>query len=74
MEIEEMHVYGNVYSSNVGGGEFMNAEPLTTLDRFFASLEPAEKELLLDYIKPGGNYESLSEKFDSLVKPIKSEN
>ncbi len=62
-----------MHSSNIGGGGFMNAEPLTTLDRFFASLEPAEKELLLDYIERE-RYESLSEKFDSLIKPIKSEN
>jgi len=50
----------------------MDKKPRTSLQVFFDSLDAKEKELLVDYIKDR-TYESLSNKFDTLLNP-KNEN
>lgn len=50
----------------------MDKKSRTSLEIFFNSLEEKDKELLIDYIKDH-KYESLSSRFDALLKP-KDEN
>ena len=50
----------------------MDKKSRTSLEVFFDSLEEKDKELLMDYMKDR-KYESLSSKFDTLLKP-KNEN
>ncbi|MFA5143258.1 MAG: hypothetical protein WC522_03705 [Candidatus Omnitrophota bacterium] len=48
----------------------MDKKSHTSLEVFFNSLEEKDKELLVDYMKDR-KYESLSSKFDTLLKTKK---
>lgn len=58
----------SIYSLFAKGVYVMDKKSRTSLEVFFDSLGEKEKELLLDYMKDC-TYESLSNKFDTLLNP-----